>query len=155
KGKFETRTNESGFYGLTGLHPGTYTLSVEAPGFKTEITSAMELQVQQRATMDFTLEIGPVTEQVTVTSTAPLLNVGDSSLGQVVATRSIMELPFERPQLPTTRLAGGGRRSGCKSTVGRQHIGTRVQRLALHDEQLLVGRCGQQLPDSEPPIRRR
>src|SRR5262245_30349280 len=39
KGKFETRANESGFYGLTSLRPGTYTLKVEAPGFKTEITS--------------------------------------------------------------------------------------------------------------------
>src|SRR6476660_1031397 len=55
KGKFETRTNESGFYGLTALHPGTYTLIVEARGFKTEVRSAIELQVQQRATIDFTL----------------------------------------------------------------------------------------------------
>ena len=104
----EARTNESGFYALAALRPGTYTLTVEARGFKSEVTSEIELLVQQRATIDFTLEVGPVAERVTVESAAPLLSAGDSSLGQAVGNRSILELPLNgRNYLQLGVLAAG------------------------------------------------
>jgi hypothetical protein len=106
--KFETVTNESGFYGLTSLRPGKYTLTVEAAGFKTEIISGIELGIQEKATVDLTLEVGQLTEQVTVESTTPLLNAMDSSLGQVVDNRSIIQMPLNgRNYLQLAVLAAG------------------------------------------------
>ncbi len=99
---------DTGFYSLTALRPGSYTLSVEAPGFKTEITSSIEFGVQQKATLDLTLEVGQLTEQVTVESRTPLLNAADSSLGLVVGNRSILEIPLNgRNYLQLAVLAAG------------------------------------------------
>lgn len=106
--RFETRTNESGFYALSPLRIGSYTLTAEVPGFKKEVISGVVLQVQQRAKIDFQLQIGELTEVVRVEGQAPLLASEESSLGQVVTNRSIVELPLNgRNYLQLGILAAG------------------------------------------------
>src|SRR5262245_20901714 len=56
-------SNESGLYSFPALVPGNYTVRVETPGFKPSARS-LQLQVQQTARVDFTMEVGQVTEQV-------------------------------------------------------------------------------------------
>ncbi len=87
-------TSEAGYYVITPLPIGTYTITVEVPGFKTGVAENITLQVQQRAKIDFALEVGDLTEVVTVESAAPLLTTEETSLGQVVNNRSIVELPL-------------------------------------------------------------
>ncbi len=87
-------TDVAGRYVLTSLPPGKYTLAVEAAGFKRYSQSAFELQVAQQAQVDVPLAVGPVTESITVTAEAPLLETGTSSLGKVVNNRSIINLPL-------------------------------------------------------------
>src|SRR5258705_13712975 len=53
-----TRTNEAGIYSFPALVPGLYQVKVEAPGFQSSVRSSIELQVQQRARVDFTLIVG-------------------------------------------------------------------------------------------------
>ena len=88
------RTSEGGYYVITTLPIGTYTVTVDVPGFKTGVAENITLQVQQRAKIDFALEVGELTEVVTVESAAPLLTTEETSLGQVVNNRSIVELPL-------------------------------------------------------------
>ncbi len=89
-----TSTDQSGAYLVTQLPPGSYDISAEASGFKKVVQSAVELQVNQAATMNFTLEPGQVSETVEVTGTAPQLEAQSSSLGTVVNTQLTAELPL-------------------------------------------------------------
>ncbi len=106
--RYTAAANEHGYYLLTPLRIGIYTLSVELAGFKKELITALELQVQQRANLNFDLEVGQVSEQIVVEGTAPLLSSQDTSMGQVVTNRQIVELPLNgRNYLQLGVLAAG------------------------------------------------
>src|SRR5262245_9341903 len=63
-------TNEEGVYVVPALNPGTYDVRAVKSGFKTATRNPFELQVQQTARVDFTLDIGQVSESVEVTGAA-------------------------------------------------------------------------------------
>jgi hypothetical protein len=65
-----TSTGSSGDYVVSPLLIGHYSVKVEKSGFKTAITEAIELQVQQRAVVDITMQVGAIAEQITVTNVA-------------------------------------------------------------------------------------
>ncbi len=90
----EAVTSGTGGYVITLLPPGNYNLSVEAPGFRKTVQNNVELQVNQRAEVNFTLQLGQVSETVEVTAAAPLLESQSSSLGTVVNTQLTSELPL-------------------------------------------------------------
>jgi len=56
------------------LEPGSYSLSVEHPGFRRELVSNLILETGQSARIDVTLKVGAVTDSVEVQASAPLLN---------------------------------------------------------------------------------
>src|SRR5437660_5963776 len=89
-----TSTGGSGDYVASPLPIGRYSVRVEKNGFKTAVTEAIEVQVQQRAVVDITLQVGAVAEEVTVTNVAPLLETETSELGQVVDNRRVVNLPL-------------------------------------------------------------
>ncbi len=88
-----TTTNTEGIYELRALIPGRYRIEVEVQGFKRFEREPIEVRVGDVLTLDVVLELGPVSERVTVTSEAPLLEASTSSLGQVVDSRRIHDLP--------------------------------------------------------------
>ena len=77
------KSNENGRYVVPSLKPGLYTLAVSAPGFKKYVNNALTLQVNQTARLDLELTIGEVTQEVTVSAEAPLLEVDTSGRGAV------------------------------------------------------------------------
>lgn len=87
-------TNDSGDYIITLLPPGTYRVSATLSGFKRAETPDLVLQVDQRARLDFVLQIGTLEEEVTVMAAAPLVNTETPTLGQVIPRESIMNLPL-------------------------------------------------------------
>ena len=87
-------TDSQGNYTAPSLLPGAYSVGVEAQGFKKFTREGLVLQVSQVARVDITLEVGSITEQVTVTADAPLLEASTSSIGRVVDNRRILELPL-------------------------------------------------------------
>jgi hypothetical protein len=89
-----TEANELGHYAVPLLQPGNYQMLVEARGFRPVARSGIVLQVAQVARVDFTLEIGTVSESILVTSTAPLLDQQTSSLGQVIDNSKIVNIPL-------------------------------------------------------------
>lgn len=87
-------TDDSGYYVFASLPVGTYDLSVESQGFKKAIREEMTLQVGQKARIDFSLEVGQVTQSVAVEGTAPLLTTQEASTGTVIENRLVTDLPL-------------------------------------------------------------
>jgi hypothetical protein len=88
-------TQPDGTYAFTLLRPATYNLKVEKAGFRTYVQSGIVLTVGQTATQDVTLQVGAVTQEVTVTAGAAMLNTTTASVGTTVAERQVMELPLD------------------------------------------------------------
>jgi len=87
-------TGGDGIFVATPLRIGAYSVSVEARGFKKSVQDGIPLRVQDRLRADFRLEVGEITQTVEVTAEVPLLQSETSSLGQVMDTRRVAELPL-------------------------------------------------------------
>ena len=87
-------TNADGLYSVPLLPPGIYDVRVEKEGFRGAARSAIELQVQQTARVDFALSVGQVSETLDVTGQAALLNTEDATVGTVIEEKRIVELPL-------------------------------------------------------------
>jgi hypothetical protein len=87
-------TNASGDYLLPFLIPGPYSLTAEAPGFKKWVRSRIQTRVDDRITIDVMMEIGQASESVQVNAEAPLLDTSTGSMGQVIDSRKVLELPL-------------------------------------------------------------
>src|SRR5262249_52083708 len=87
-------SGSDGTYVFTPLPIGTYQVTAEANGFKTEVRSDLELHVQEKLEADFRLEIGQTSQKVEVRSTVAPLQTAEASLGQVVEQKAIVNLPL-------------------------------------------------------------
>ena len=87
-------SNNAGVYTFPALQPGIYTVKAESTGFRLEIRSGIELQIQQTARIDFKLEVGSIAETVEVTGGAPLLNTENATVGTVIENERILDLPL-------------------------------------------------------------
>jgi hypothetical protein len=88
-----TVTDDSGFYILNQLQPGQYTISAELQGFKKSSRTGVQLDAAGSITMDLTLETGDLSEEVTVTAEAALLQT-DVALRKTVEAKDIEQLSF-------------------------------------------------------------
>jgi hypothetical protein len=87
-------TDESGAYTAPFLVPGTYAVEVEMAGFKKWVRSDIVIEVNQRARVDATLEVGTLEETTIVVASAPLLRTESSEVGAAVEEKAIRELPL-------------------------------------------------------------
>lgn len=87
-------SNETGRYNFPVLPPGAYSVQTSFPGFRTEIRNGVNVQVDRNARIDFELQVGQITESIEVTADAPLIETDTSSLGQVIDTQRVTELPL-------------------------------------------------------------
>ena len=90
-----TKTNEEGLYNFARLPVGRYEVKVEASGFQTALHPAFDLQLNQLAKIDVALTLGPVSQQVEVTSEAPALKTQTTDVGTVMEASAIGSLPLE------------------------------------------------------------
>src|SRR3954447_13570794 len=123
-----TQTQSSGEYSSPPLRPGDYKVTAEAQGFKTESRTGLTLRVQDRLRVDFTMSPGAVSENIEVNSELPQIQSETSSLGQVIMSRQITELPLngrDYTQLATLSTgvvrtsSGTNGNSGGSSTGGQ------------------------------------
>jgi hypothetical protein len=89
-----TVSTESGDYTFPSVPPGFYNLKTEHAGFKTFANNGVEVQVQQSVRLDFTLEIGKVSESVEVTASTALVQSENAALGTVIENKGVVELPL-------------------------------------------------------------
>lgn len=91
---FEAMSNESGTYILRSLPVGNYNVTVETAGFKKTILTDVNVRVNDEVRLDVTLDVGALTEQVTVTAEPALVTTTSSTLKTVIDERRINELPL-------------------------------------------------------------
>ena len=104
----EVFTNANGEYTAPLLSPGVYEVSVEQTGFRRALVSGVKLEVDQTARIDVVLQVGAVSEQVTVTEVEPLVQTDTSTVGQVIDQQKVSQLPLnQRNFLAFTLLVPG------------------------------------------------
>jgi Carboxypeptidase regulatory-like domain/TonB dependent receptor/TonB-dependent Receptor Plug Domain len=114
-GTRKVQTDDAGNYRIGALPPGTYTLSVSAPGFRTFKQPNIELAVGRLPTIDIKLEVGAVTETVEVTSTGNLVDASQSKVAVTVEQQVLDNLPKGRSFQTLIPLAPGARAEALQS----------------------------------------
>jgi hypothetical protein len=87
-------TNQTGYFEVDYLNPGTYSVTVDASGFEKLVRTGITLDTGDRLALDLQLVIGQTTQSVIVAADAPLLDTTNSAQGRVLNTRDIGELPY-------------------------------------------------------------
>src|SRR5437899_12094411 len=87
-------TTDSGAFSAQSLDPVTYSVLVEAKGFKKALVDHVKVDTAATATANVTLETGSVTEQVVVTAEAPLLNTETGTTTHTITTRQLQDVPL-------------------------------------------------------------
>src|SRR5882762_1235964 len=103
-----TISNETGYYTLPNLPLGPYKLEVSLPGFRAFVQTGIVLQVGSNVTLNFVLQVGQVSEQVEVQANAALVETRNVSVGQVMESARIVELPLNGRNAQELVLLGGG-----------------------------------------------
>src|SRR5215813_9773854 len=86
-------TNERGEYAFASVEPGNYAVKATLQGYKTIDRTGIRIGTQQFLTLDLTMEVGAITENVTVTGEAPLIDTSNASTGTVLDTQALQTLP--------------------------------------------------------------
>jgi len=89
-----TVTNATGYFEVSFLNPGRYSVAVEAPGFRRYMRTGLELNVAGRIALEIELQVGQLAETIEVVAVAPLLDTASASGGRIVDSRQIVNLPF-------------------------------------------------------------
>jgi hypothetical protein len=89
-----TSTNDQGAYSAPLLLPGSYRIAASQTGFKSFRRDGIELRVNDILQIDIAFEIGSVSETMSVTASAPILDTTGGNLGLVVTTKELTELPI-------------------------------------------------------------
>ena len=90
----QTTTNESGYYSLQNLPEGLYDLSVTAGGFRPYTQKGVSVSINSVTSVDATVQVGPVTEQVSVEASTALLQTSKANVSVNLDTRAMENLPL-------------------------------------------------------------
>lgn len=118
---FSAITDGGGFYNLPRLPVGRYEVRVENAGFQTAVKPEVILQLNQNAKIDFSLQIGNVSQTVEVTTAAPVLQTQTTQLGTVLDAKTNVQLPLAtRNYVQLTLLAPGTVTTNPSTFTGAQ-----------------------------------
>ena len=87
-------TESTGEYTLPFLAPGEYEISAEASGFKRTLRQGLTLNAGEHPIVDFHLQLGAVSDSITVTAESPLVTASTASIGQSVSTHEVEDIPI-------------------------------------------------------------
>lgn len=131
-------TSGAGAYTFPSLQPGTYTVSITAPGFRVETRTGLVLTAGQTQKADFNLTAGAASETIEVTADNTLLDSGSANIATTLSTREVTDLPNvgRNPFVMATLAAGvtnggsGGYFQGKSSQFTQPFSGVAVQIVA-------------------------
>jgi hypothetical protein len=104
----ESITDRDGNFLVAFLPIGKYIARVQANGFRTEVRSGIGLEIDQKLPVNFTLQIGQVTEQIDVQAEAGLVNSQTSDIGELIENRRVVQLPLNGRQFSQLILLTAG-----------------------------------------------
>ena len=96
--KYGIPTDNEGSYRVGSLQPGEYTVQASLPGFKLQTVEGIVLQVNQIARIEIALAVGEVTDEVTVTGGQPIIATDHATIGEVIESKKLLELPLNGRQ---------------------------------------------------------
>ena len=116
--KTSTIADETGRFNIPFLAPGEYQVSAELAGFRPYLRRGIQLATGDHPILDFKLEVGQVTQEVSVTEAVPLVDVANSMTGQSITTKEVEDIPLNgRNPMMITQLAVGVIATGQPSLV--------------------------------------
>lgn len=92
--RFDTVSTGTGAYRIVALPIGIYELTAKANGFSTYIRKNVQIQTNQTVTVDISMALGSVTENVTVTGGVPLIQTESADVGMVVESKQFLDMPL-------------------------------------------------------------
>ncbi len=117
-------TNTNGYYEAPLLPSGEYQVTVEAPGFRKTVRSNLTLTMKAQLKIDIQLEVGTLSEAVTITAESPILDTSTVTVGKALTTREIMDLPVLTNNLVLmARLAPGVVNQGTTQFLTQGMVG--------------------------------
>ena len=136
-GTNETRkgaTDDRGDYSFPSLLPGPYKVTAEASGFKTQVVSDIQLEVNQTARIDLKLTVGDMVQRVEATASLQLLQTDTSEVGAVINSKQMVDLPLNgRDYLQLARLIPGAIPSRAGATAGQKGVSRSVNVAGARD----------------------
>ena len=110
-------TDANGSFQAPLLPPGTYRVAVEMQGFKRSVVEPVTLNVDERQRLDFKLELGAVSENVTVSAEVAQIQTENATVGTAVTTQQVTELPLNGRNFLQLNLLVPGAQAGVKNTT--------------------------------------
>jgi hypothetical protein len=128
-----TTTNNEGFFTAPALPVGAYSVTAEKTGFKKAVRSGITLQVDQRAELNFRLDVGDTSEAIEITGEAPLVDTSSATVGKVVENRRIADLPLNgRNALALVMLTPGVKSQAGPTNSGFVDRGTALSAISIN-----------------------
>ena len=154
---YRTVTNETGFYSLPALPIGAYTFTAEKGGFRKAVRNDLVLTTGQSLELDIVLEVGAVSESVTVSAQASLLETRTSDSSQLVEARSVEDMPLgDRRTMNIVRMTGAAvfvnYDSGGKPNFSLAGGRTQSQNFYMDGGNIQNMRLGIGQVDTDPPV---
>jgi hypothetical protein len=125
----ETVTNESGEYSFPAVEPATYTVKVAVQGFRSFERQGVRIGTQQFVGLDVVLEVGTLSETITVTADAPLIESTNASVGGVIDAQALEAIPTAGRSVflmatlePTVQASGNAHWNRMQDQVGNSAI---------------------------------
>src|SRR6058998_3106255 len=88
------QSNEEGGYTMPQLPVGSYEITAEKPGFRTQVRGGITLVVAQEAVVNLTLDVGDLAEKITVTEDIPIVNTTLNSVSGLINEKHIKDMPL-------------------------------------------------------------
>src|SRR6266496_2259596 len=89
-----TQSDTDGNYQVAALPVGEYSVEVKLQGFKTNTVDRLPIEVARTVVLNLQMEVGDITQQVVVTSDAPVIESATTSVGTVINQRTVQEIPL-------------------------------------------------------------
>ncbi len=112
-----TQTSSTGDYSFPLIEIGSYTVTVEAAGFKTQEKTGITLQLNQKARVNFGLEVGAASDRVEVVAEGVQLKTDDAAVSTVVDNKRVIELPLNGRNVAALAVLTPGVQFGIRSGV--------------------------------------
>src|SRR2546425_644617 len=124
-------SDANGRFVASTLSPGEYTIRAELLNFKTQVREGVILQVGDRARVDLVMEVGAISEEVTVRESLPLMRTSNAEVSEIIDKQRLAELPLNGRQFVQLTL--------LSDNVYLTPVGTRGAALAQTGRQVVVG----------------